>query len=82
MTKHSAPAPKLATHVAVILRSQSHPGIKACGGYAADRVHTVPVAEAMRLVTNKRFEFVTPGDRVACEESLAAAAAAAAKEKE
>lgn len=67
----------LATHVSVTLRKDARPGIVAVGNYAVDRPYTVPVAEAARLVRDKGFSFCLPGDKVACEEALAAAAAAA-----
>lgn len=55
-----APAPEL---VAVTLRSSARPGLTQCGEYKPDRVYTVPVAEAQRLVECKGFEYVTPGDK-------------------
>ena len=66
------PAEKIVTHVAVTLRSADRPGIRAVGTYAPDTIHTVPVAEAARLVQHKGFAFVTPGDKAACESALAA----------
>lgn len=81
--KKDAPA-AAPVKVAVILRSTTRPGIRACGDYLPDRPYQVEPAEAQRLVAAKGFEFVTPGDAAACKAALDAAqkAAEAAATKE
>lgn len=63
--------PTAPVKVAVILRSSTKPGIRACGDYLPDRAYQVAPAEAQRLVSVKGFEFVTPGDAEACAAALA-----------
>lgn len=68
--KKDAPA-AAPTKVAVILRSSTKPGIRACGEYLPDRPYQVEPAEAQRLVTVKGFEYVTPGDAAVAAETTA-----------
>lgn len=69
--KPKDPSPAAPVKVAVILRSATKPGIRACGDYLPDRPYQVAPVEAQRLVSVKGFEFVTPGDAEACAAALA-----------
>jgi hypothetical protein len=57
------PSPAADALIAVILPKEKAPGIRAIGAMKPGEIYRVAPAEALRLVTVKRFEYATDEDR-------------------
>lgn len=66
--------------IAVVMPKEKAPGVRAFGALKPGQVYRVVPAEAVRLVTVKRFEYATAEDRRAGIAFEAAQAAPAATE--